>query len=172
LRLNREVIQGLFLSEHRTEPIPDTKRPVVNPRWRDLDRQRQSIKSKLTNRRARFAALTLHPESDEPALARWEKRKTELMEEIQQFEHQLTLIETEIKATPHHLAWQDMPEAEKFERLAPSRKQLVDTVKMIAYRSETAMASMVREAMAREEDARSLLHDLFCSEADLLPEIE
>jgi hypothetical protein len=49
-----------LLSEHRTEPIPDTKRLVVNPRWRDLDRHRQSIKSKLTNRRARFAALTLH----------------------------------------------------------------------------------------------------------------
>ena len=36
-----------LLNEYRTEEIPDTKRPVVNPRWRDLDRQ-DSIKSKLT----------------------------------------------------------------------------------------------------------------------------
>ena len=43
---------------------------------------------------------------------------------------------------------------------------------MIAYRAETAMASILREAMAREDDARSLLRDLFCSEADLLPELE
>ena len=34
-------------------------------------------------------------------------------------------------------------------RLAPSRMQLVDTVKMIAYRAETAMTSVVREALAR-----------------------
>lgn len=160
-----------LLSEYGTEEIPDTKRPVVNPRWRDLNRQKQSIKSKLTNRRARFAALTMHPESDESAQAKWEKRKAALVEEIQQIEHQLTQVETEMKATPHHLEWKDMPEAEKFRRLAPSRKQLVDTVKMIAYRAETAMASVVKEAMARGEDARSLLRDLFRSEADLLPEL-
>ncbi len=161
-----------LLSEYRTDEIPDTKRPVVNPRRRDLNRQKQSIKSKLTTRRARFAALTMHPESDESAQAKWEKRKAELVEEIQQFEHQLTEVETQMRATPHHLEWKDMPEPEKFRRLAPSRKQLVDTVRMIAYRAETAMASVVREAMARGDDARSLLRDLFRSEADLLPELE
>jgi len=55
--------------------------------------------------------------------------------------------------------------------LAPSRKQLVDTVKMIAYRAETALASIVREKLARTDDARSLLRDLFCSEADLTPDL-
>ena len=45
-------------------------------------------------------------------------------------------------------------------RLAPSRMPLVDTVKMIAYRAETAMRSVVREALARGDDARSLLRDL------------
>jgi hypothetical protein len=48
----------------------------------------------------------------------------------------------------------------------------VDTVKMIAYRAETAMASIVREALARTDDGRSLLRDLFRSEADLLPDVE
>jgi hypothetical protein len=65
-----------------------------------------------------------------------------------------------------------LPEADKFQRLAPSRKQLVDTVKRIAYRSETALASIVRESLARHDDARSLLRDLFRSEADLLPDDE
>jgi hypothetical protein len=43
---------------------------------------------------------------------------------------------------------------------------------MIAYRAETAMASVVREAIARGDDALSLPRDLFRSEADLLPELE
>ena len=46
---------------------------------------------------------------------------------------------------------------QKFQRLAPSRKQLVDTVKLIAYRGETALAGVVREELARTDDARSLL---------------
>jgi Transposase protein len=161
-----------LLNEYRTEEIPETKRPVVNPKWRELDRRRRSVKSKLTHRQARFAALTLHPESDEAARAKWEKQKAELVEAVEQLEHQMAEINSQLKTTPSHLAWDKLPEAEKFQRLAPSRKQLVDTVKMIAYRAETAMASIVRESLARTDDARSLLRDLFRTEADLLPDAE
>jgi hypothetical protein len=161
-----------LLNEYRTEEIPETKRPVVNPKWRELDRKKRSVRSKLTQRQARFAALTLHPESDVSAQAQWEKRKAELVEEIEQLEHELMGVNSKLKTTPSHLEWGQLPESEKFQRLAPSRKQLVDTVKMIAYRAETALASIVREALARTEDARSLLCDLFRSEADLLPDVE
>jgi hypothetical protein len=161
-----------LLNEYRTEEIPETKRPVVNPQWRELDRRKRSVKSKLTHRQARFAALTLHPESDKAARAKWERRKAELVEAIEQLEHEMAEINSQLKTTPSHLAWDKLPEAEKFQRLAPSRKQLVDTVKMIAYRAETAMASIVRESLARTDDARSLLRELFRSEADLLPDLE
>jgi len=161
-----------LLNEYGTEEIPETKRPVVNPKWRELDRRRRSVKSKLTHRQARFAALTLHPESDEAAQVKWEKHKAELVEAIEQFEQELKEINDQLKTTPSHLKWDELPETEKFERLAPSRKRLVDTVKMIAYRAETAMASIVREELARTDDARSLLRDLFRSEADLLPDLE
>jgi hypothetical protein len=161
-----------LLNEYRTEEIPETKRPVVNPRWRELDRQKRAVKSKLTHRQARFAALTLHPESDEAARTKWEKQKVELVEAIEQLDHEMAEINSQLKTTPSHLEWDKLPEAEKFHRLAPSRKQLVDTVKMIAYRAETAMASIVRESLARTDDARSLLRDLFRSEADLLPDLE
>jgi hypothetical protein len=161
-----------LLNEYRTEEIPETKRPVVNPKWRELDRRKRSVKSKLIHRQARFAALTLHPESDEEAHAKWERCKAELAEAIEQFENELTDINDQLKTTPGHLKWNELPATDKFERLAPSRKQLVDTVKMIAYRAETAMASIVRETLARIDDGRSLLRDLFCSEADLLPDVE
>jgi hypothetical protein len=124
-----------LLNEYGTEEIPETKRPVVNPKWRELDRQKRSVKSKLTHRQAHFAALTLHPEPDEATQVKWEKRKADLVEEIEQFEKKLADIDEELKKTPGHLAWAEMPETEKFQRLAPSRKQLVDTVKMIGSRS-------------------------------------
>ena len=41
---------------------------------------------------------------------------------------------------------------------------------MVAYRAETAMAQMAREAMHRQDDARSLLRALYSTEADLLPD--
>ena len=81
-------------------------------------------------------------------------------------------MKQKLKETPKHLEWDEMPEEEKFERLAPSRKRLIDTVRMIAYRAETAMTGIVREKLARADDARSMLRDLFRSEADLSPHLQ
>ena len=159
-----------LLSEYRTEEIPGTNRPVVNPAWRELDGRLRSLKGKVTQRQARFAALTLHPEADESQVPKWEQRKAALMEEIQQLEHELEEVKQVMKETPHHLKWDNLPDEDKFKRLAPSRKRLTDTIKMIAYRAETAMAGIVREELARTDDARSLLRDMFRSEADLGPD--
>ena len=57
----------------------------------------------------------------------------------------------------------------KFERLAPSRKRLTDTVKLVAYRAETAMSNILRDVLRREDDSRSLVRDLLRSDADLVP---
>ena len=159
-----------LLSEYGTETIAGTNRPVVNPNWRELDRQSRSLKGKLVQRQARFAAMTLHPEPDEKEVSEWEKRKTILVEEIEQLDHELNQVKQRLKGTPKHMAWDELPAEQKFERLASSRKRLTDTVKMIAYRTETAMTTIVREELARKDDARALLRDLFRSEADLLPD--
>lgn len=158
------------LSEYGTETISGTTRPVVNPARRELDRQSRSVKSKLTQRQARFAALTLHPQAEASEIAKWEREKGDLQEEIEQLEHELTVLKERMQSTPKHLEWDDLPEGDKFERLAPSRKRLTDTVKLVAYRAETAMATIVREELSHADEARALLRDLFRSDADLYPD--
>lgn len=162
-----------LLSEYQTEEIPDTSRPVVNPRWRELDHRCRSLRTKLQRRQAEFAAHTLHPVADRDnhkALAAWEQRKSQMHETIEGLEHDLQEVKTQRKATPHHLEWDELEPDDKFERLAPSRKRLLDTVKMIAYRSETALVTLVRTVLRREDDARSLVRDLFRSAADITPD--
>jgi hypothetical protein len=164
-----------LLSEYQTEEIPGTNRPVVNPRWRELDRRYRSLRSKLQRRQAEFAAHTMHPlgeDADREAVAKWERDKSAMRETIEGLEHDLDEVKTQRKATPHHLQWDELESVDKFERLAPSRKRLMDTVKMIAYRSETALVSVLRSAMSREDDARSLVRDLFRSVADVTPDVE
>ena len=78
------------LSEYRTEEIPETNRPVVNPAWRELDRQSRSVKGKLTQRQARFAALTLTRRPKKRKSPNGNKQKSDLREEIEQLEHELT----------------------------------------------------------------------------------
>ncbi|MFA7062435.1 MAG: putative transposase, partial [Pedobacter sp.] len=45
------------------------------------------------------------------------------------------------------------------------RRSLIDTIKMVAYRAETAMAHSLGEKLARTDDARALLRSIYTTEA-------
>jgi hypothetical protein len=76
------------------------------------------------------------------------------------------------KKTDHHIPVKSLPEEDHFTRLRTERKHFIDTLKMIAYRAETSMASLLREHMARGgDDARALLRQVFQSDADLTPDL-
>ena len=49
-------------------------------------------------------------------------------------------------------------------------KTLTDTIKMIAYRAETALVGLLRPHLAHEAEARALIRKLFVSSADLEPD--
>ncbi len=160
-----------LLTEYGTEDLP-ANLEVINPTWRELTKQRNSIQSKLKYRQARFGEMTIHPqvETDTKRYQTWVQKKVDLLEEIQHFENELSEIKVELKETPHRIPWKNLKEDDKFHKLSPSRKHLLDTVKMIAYRAETAMASMLLGPTVDTPAARQLLQDLFVSEADILPD--
>lgn len=160
-----------LLSEYGAEDFPGTQR-VVNPEWRMLNRELRSLNAKLARRGAKHSELILNQEDDSVKVEKWIAEKAELLDEIQYFKHKIEEIKELISKTPNHLDWHELPEPEKFKRLPPSRKRLTDTIKMIAYRAETAMANIVREEFARKDNVRALLVSMFHTEADILPDIE
>ena len=48
----------------------------------------------------------------------------------------------------------------------------MDTIHLIAYRAETALVSLVREKLARSDDGRALVRQVFESAVDLCPNLE
>ncbi|MCP4114373.1 MAG: hypothetical protein GY737_03015 [Desulfobacteraceae bacterium] len=163
-----------LLQEYGIEKLPDTER-VVNPAWRELDKSRNSIQNKLRHRRARFGEMTIHPESEDNALKykKWVTKKAELLEQIEQYESELEGLKVKLKQEPKHITWEELEEEDKFFSLVPGRKRLMDTVKMIAYRAETAMAGLLKGKTTLDSPAaRRLLQDLYVTEADILPHPE
>jgi hypothetical protein len=65
-----------------------------------------------------------------------------------------------------------LPKEARFDRLSTQSKHLVDTIKMVAYRAETTMVQIVRQKMARHDDARSLLRSLYSTEVDIAPDAQ
>ena len=111
-------------------------------------------------------------EENEQAHSKWIKKKAELLEEIEGFENEIHNLKQKIKQTPKHITWGELKKQDKFYKLKTGRKRLMDTVRMIAYRAETAMANLLLCETVNIPDARSLLQDLFLIEADILPEPE
>ena len=64
----------------------------------------------------------------------------------------------------------DIPEAERPTQLRPLSKTLTDTIKMIAYRAETALVGLLRKHLTNEAEARALIRELFVSSIDLMPD--
>ena len=74
------------------------------------------------------------------------------------------------RQTPRKVTLDELPENERPRQLHPMGKMFTDTVKMIAYRAETALVGLLHPHLAKEEEARALIRELFVSSADLQPD--
>jgi hypothetical protein len=66
--------------------------------------------------------------------------------------------------------YKELPQEAQFDRLSRQSKRLVDTIKMIAHRAETAMAQLIRQT--RHDDARSLSRGVYNTEVDIAPDLQ
>jgi prepilin-type processing-associated H-X9-DG protein len=159
------------LADYQTEPIDETAK-VVNPAWRKLDREIKSKAGKLGRTMVEYGAVSLREGLGSEEMAEYESKKGLLKEEIDDRKRELGELKKRRKGTPRHIKMGELPEEERFQQMSPTRKQFIDTIRMMAYRAETAMAILLKEVLARSDDARSLLKQLFYADADLLPNPE
>ena len=157
------------LAEYGTEPIPDAIL-VVNPEWRKLDSQIRSKTNQRYRLTALFGSLALSEDPTESEFQGYQQQKGQLQEQIQHFDMEIDNLKQQRKQTAHHIPVKSLPEQDRFTRLRTERKHFVDTIKMIGYRAETCLASLLREHLARSDDARALLRQIFNNDVDLLPD--
>lgn len=156
------------LADLQTQPLRET-RPVINPAHRILDNQIKKEAALLGKKLGEFGRNSLQEEDELNAVSDYEIKKGILKEQIDILQNSLEGLKEKRKTTPKHISFLDLPPDEQFSQFSPTKKQMIDTIKMIAYRAETRMAELLKESMSKPDEARSLLRDLFTMEADLLP---
>lgn len=155
--------------EYGVEPLPETTR-LVNPAWRALDGQVRKKAALLARERARFGALCLPEAASAEEAAQHEQRKGQLLQQILASQTQLDELKAQRKATAHHVTIKELPEADRFQQLHADKKHLVDTIKLVAYRAETALVAIAREKLKRDDDGRAWVRALLQSSVDLRPD--
>lgn len=156
------------LADYDIGPVPATVL-VVNPARRKIDADIRTVTAKRQRLGAEFSSVVLNQPLGDKVVASFETRKAALQEKIEDAKKQIDQLKLQRKDAPRRVPIGELPEQQRFQRLVPERKHSLDTVKMICYRAETAMASLVRPFLARTDDARSLLRQIYQSTADLIP---
>jgi hypothetical protein len=156
------------LISYGTEQVPDTT-TVINPEYRRLDGEIRKKAAKLSRLAAQFGGLSLEGDIEPDKIKAYESKKGELQEASEQLRAELNPLKEKRKSVKRHITFGELPASDRFERLTVNSKHLIDTVKMVAYRAETAMAHTLREKLTRTDDARALLRSIYTTEADLIP---
>jgi len=128
-------------------------------------------RSVLVRQQAQFGALNLPTQAQPKDIAAYEQQKGQLLTHVQEQQKKLEQLKSERKAAPKHLTLKELPELERFSQLRTAQKHFVDTIHLIAYRAETALVALVREKLARSDDGRALVRQIFGSTVDLCPNL-
>lgn len=157
------------LIQNKTEKIPGTIK-VVNPLHRELDGKVRSSTAKNAKLMQQFGSLHCDEQIDVKDMESFEAKKANLKLEIDTLAQHIAALKQERKKTPRHIPISELPQQNQFEQLSPHIKNFVDMIRLIAYRVETALASIAKEHLTDGEDARMLVKRLFKSEADIIAE--
>lgn len=154
-------IDGLV--QYGSDELPCTLE-VVNPAWRLLDKAVREKRRLIRRLHAGMGQAALQNDGKVLHL------QAERLQEIQMLEADLENLRGRRRDTPKKIEIGKLPEGERPRQLVPLGKMLTDTVKMIAYRAETALVALLRPHLKKEDEARALIRELLVSSADLEPD--
>ncbi len=159
-----------LMAEYSTEAFPCSI-PVINPLWRNLDSECRSLRGKKSVLEGRLSGVILKLEDMEPGrMEVWMEAKSTLIDELEDIQCRLDEAKSARRNTQHHIPFDELPPEHKFKRIAPTQKLLLDTIRMITYRAETALAVLARAELSNPDEARAMIKALFNTSADLHPD--
>ena len=151
------------LAEHATEEVAGGTR-VVNPGSREIGKGLDRLKARSGRLRRRQAQLG----RNSTPKARAERQRVKA--EIQAVEKDIAGLERARSSTPSHVLAGELPEELRLRALPGARRGLLDGLRMIACRAETAMASVLAPHLGKPAEVRALARALLQSDASLRPD--
>ncbi len=160
------------LVSYLKQKLSDTTQ-LINPAYREMETLQKKLTSKLNSRKAKFATIVLDEILiEEKKIKSYLANKATLHNEIEYLENEINTIKQKKKEIPRKITFSQLPENEKFDSAINQRKHFLDTIKMIAYRAETAMTNIIKPEMAHTDEARALLKQIYKTDANIFADYE
>lgn len=156
-----------------TEAIDENKE-VVNPQYRQMSHRLKKEKEKTARLKAKLYPLT--EQSIEASLDQMPEliiKQTALIEQIETHQQTEQQIQEQRSIIPARIKLKDMPSQTRYNKLKQESKMLMNIIKMICYRAETAVANELGGHLLNAKDEkRMLVKQIIQNNADLVPDYE
>jgi transposase-like protein/xanthosine utilization system XapX-like protein len=159
------------LVSYAVEPA-DPERSVPNPKYKALQQELRQARTELKRIEQEYAHkareyLESHKKS---APEGFEQAHAAVRVRIEAQHHVCEELKARRAVIPKRVAIKELLPESEIVKLEPETKHLTDTIKMVAYRAETALVRLVAPHYARsEEEGRALVREMLLSSADILP---
>jgi len=159
------------LVTYAVEPA-DPDRTIPNP-------ERKALAKALTTSRATLKELEqaygqharTNSEAQRPTMRGFKIAQAGLGQQITALEAKCRTLQTRLAKQPKRVPVKAVLDEAEIVKLAPEAKHLTDTIKMVAFRAETALVRCLTPHYVRtEDDGRALIREMLLTSADILPQ--
>ena len=155
------------------EPV-DPDQLVVNPQYRSLTHKLKKTREKKQRLEARFYPLAQQvmdePIDNLPALT---NKQMEYLEGIEKYKQEEAQLVEQRKLLQPRIKLSQMPYQQRYNKLKTESKLLMNVIKMIAYRAESAVASLIAPYLSKTDDEkRMVVKQIIDTNADIEPNYE
>lgn len=161
------------LLTYAVEPA-DPERTIRNPARKALRKQLAEARTTLKALEQEYGhAAQQNPEGRRPTMRGFKIAHGALGQQIRTQDRECHRLEVRLKALPERVPLKTVLDEAEIVKLAPEAKHLTDTIKMVAYRAETALVRCLAPHYAKTEDeGRALIREMLSSSADIVPEAQ
>ena len=158
------------LVNYQVEP-GDPGRTIPNPVRKQLAKELRAAVQELESTYG--AQARANPEAQRPTMRGFKIAQAKLERQIRDAEAKYQALKVRAAKSPKRVPIKDVVAEDEIVRLAPEAKHLTDTVKMLAFRAETALVRCLRlNGVHTEKDGRALVREMLLSSADIVPDAE
>lgn len=157
--------------QYGTEEI-EPKAEVVNPPYRKISHKIKKIREKISRLESKFFPLAKQVmDGDLDVLPAITAKQAEYVERIIHLKEVESELVEKRKLIPARIKLEQMPDQTRYNKLKTESKMLMNIIKMICYRAESAMADLALPYLTRaREERRMLIKQIINNNADLIPD--
>ena len=148
---------------------------VVNREYSNITYRIKKEREKLSRRKAKLynhqQQMPHGEEIQSKKMAKWIRTQAELLQQTEDTEQKIEQLLRERSTIPYKIPVSQMPPQSRYNKLDQESKHLQNIVKIICYRSESALANLIAPHFTRSRDEiRALIKSIIMRSIDLNPD--